>query len=348
MKLSNTELLMNSYIRKKYCDSYAVLVCRNSEKSLITSENVNEDTYFDIASCGKVMVTSTLILIAIGEGKLSLEDTLDQFFARVPEEKKKITVKQLLTHTSGIIRYEISRETAKEGHDAAAEFILNKPLAYQPGSDYIYSCNGFILLGFILEKIYGKPLTEIFRLKIKEPLGMTRAAFVMPEDEKNRAICHRRDADGEFPADDEITFNMKECVGNGAQFYTISDASKLMDAILEKSKILYPEKLFDLAEKDYTPDFSLGRGLGYWITDDRTPEMKSLFSEGSFGHHGSTGTNFVIDRKNNQYVILFSNFRRGFERGMKMEYWSYMDRFAELRGEIYSAIARDIKADTEG
>ena len=177
LKLTTTKTLMESKAENKEFDSYAVYVKIGEYESSFFSKNVNEDTYFDLASCGKVLVTSPLILQAVGKGLLSLESTIGEFFGNASEEKKSITVKQLLTHTSGIIRINLSAGVAKQGNDAVAKEILEAPLAFIPGSDYAYSCNGMILLGFILEKIYGKSLENIFEEHLKKPLGYTRSKF---------------------------------------------------------------------------------------------------------------------------------------------------------------------------
>lgn len=340
-----TKQLMDNYIEEKLCDSYALYLYDKGNRSILTSENVNMDTYFDIASCGKVMTTSTLILKTIGKGMLDLNDTLSTFFPKAPADKRGITIKDLLTHTSGIIRYEFPDDIYTKSHDQIAEWILAHPLAFETGSDYTYSCNGYILLGFILEKIYGKKLAEVFETELKQPLGMTRAGFGLPEGESNRAISHRREADGDFPVDDENLYKMRECAGSGAQFYCMGDAVKLMDAILERSGSLYPRELFDLAEQDHTPNYSMGRGLGYWLVDDRFSPNDPLFPVGSFGHLGSTGTAFCIDRKNDRYIILFTNFRRHIEDGIHYDYTRYMERYAQLRREIYAAVAKDLNAN---
>ena len=337
-----TKQLLDHYVEENLCDSYAFYLYNKKERTLLTSVNVDIDTYFDIASCGKVMTTSTLILKTIGKGLLNLDDRLDKFFPFTPDDKKAVTIKDLLTHTSGIIRYEFPDDIYAKTHDQIAEWILSHPLAFEIGTDYTYSCNGYILLGFILEKIYGKKLAEVFETELKQPLGMTRAGFGLPDGEINRAISHRRESDGDFPVDDENLYKMRECAGSGAQFYCMGDAVKLMDAILARSELLYPKALFDLAEQDYTPDYSMGRGLGYWLVDDRFSPDDPLFPVGSFGHLGSTGTAFCIDRKNDRYIILFTNFRRFIEDGINYDYTRYMERYAELRREIFTAVAKDL------
>ena len=156
MHLENTNNLLHRKFNNLDFDSYGVFVSVGNESEFLHSKNVNSDTYFDIASMGKVLVTSTLVLMTVDKNMLSLDDTLDSFFTDVPIDKKNITIKQLLTHTSGIIRYDIPQKYADFGSDAVAEFIINTPLAFEPETKYAYSCNGMILLGYILEKIYGR------------------------------------------------------------------------------------------------------------------------------------------------------------------------------------------------
>lgn len=105
-------------------DSYALLFRRGKEKEFLFSENVNCDTYFDIASMGKILITATLILKAIGEKKLSLDDTLDMFFENIAEDRKSITIKQLLTHTSGVVRCFLPKEITEKGNDALQNIYL--------------------------------------------------------------------------------------------------------------------------------------------------------------------------------------------------------------------------------
>ena len=105
MNLYNTNKLMEN-MRVNLCfDSYAVYVKCGEFENMFFSENVNEQTYFDIASCGKILVTTPLILQAIDEEKISLDTTLNQLFDEVPADKKNITIKHLLTHASGIVRH---------------------------------------------------------------------------------------------------------------------------------------------------------------------------------------------------------------------------------------------------
>lgn len=311
MKLHATAQLMEKLAQDRMFDSYAVLVGYQGKEVCLTSPNVDEETYFDVASMGKMMVTTPLVLQAVGKGRLTLEDTLDMFFPNVPEEKKKITIHQLLTHTSGILRHDFSREVAAHNNDYIASVILSHPLGFAPGSDYAYSCCGMVLLGFILEKIHRKTLDEIFYLDIKAPLGMVRARFNIALDEENAAQCRRWKDNSLLAMDDEIISVMRNGVaGNGGEFMALESICKFVHAVMMKDTRLYSKELFALAEQDYTPQFAEGRGLGYLVVDDRYPQTGKLFPKGSFGHCGHTGQSVYMHRDSGLYVILLTNATR--------------------------------------
>ncbi len=343
MNLDHTKALMQDKLESVFFDAYAVLVGIDGKEALITSPRVNADTYFDIASMGKVLVTGTLLLKAAGEGRMTPDDTLDMYFKNVPPEKQKITVRQLMTHTSGIIRAEIPRTVTVNGRDAISEYILAVPSAFPPDSGYQYSCSGYVLLGFILEKLYGMRLDEIFYTRLKGQLGLTRSKFNIAVNEENAAITHYRKEAGSCMAADNIVYNMDGVAGNGASFWTFSDVRKFILAVLAKSEKLYPRPYFEMAEKNYTPDMEEGRGLGYLIVDNQYQQTGKLFPPGSFGHCGNTGTSFFINRERGLYAIVFTNATRYsyMRRGFKFcDYNETMD----MRAEVHNAIWSDLTA----
>lgn len=344
MNLYNTERLIKEKLREKYFDSYAVLVSKNGRERVLMSRNVDEDTYFDIASMGKVLVTSTLILNAVGNEKISLDDTLNEFFENVPEEKKAITVKQLLTHTSGIVRCPITPESVAKGNDAVADLIINNPLRFKPGIGYEYSCNGMMLLGYILEKVYKKPLETVFDEKIKKPLGYTRSKFNIDLDEKNAAVCYRTEnIDGlAHPWDDENIRILKTSAGAGGQFFTLNDINRFMKAVMKKDPVLYPKKMYDIAEKNYVGSLGEGWGLGWLIVDENYHQTGKLFPIGSCGHCGHTGTSMFFNRDEDLYVILLTNATRF--ANMKNNFKGYdYSVVKKLRKDLHNAIYADLQ-----
>lgn len=291
---------------------------------------------------GKVLITSTLILKGVGENKLSLNDTLDKFFDNVPADRRSITVEQLLNHTSGIVRCFIPRSVADKGSNSVAEHIINNPLAYKPGNGKIYSCNAFILLGFILEKIYHMPLDELFYAYTKKTLGLTRSKFNIAVDEKNAAVSYRRCDVGEYRVDDENVYNMRGIAGSGAQFWTMGDMIRFSDAIMAKDERLYPKEIYDLAEKSHTADLGEdAHGLGWLVVDDRYKETGKLFTNGSFGHCGYTGTSFFFDRKQEMYVVILTNVTRCSWVKHNFETEDYPTT-CKMRENIHNMISKDL------
>lgn len=344
MILKHTQELLQRKLAEEAFDSYAVWVGLGEDEITLTSDNVNGDTLFDIASCGKILHTAPLILQAIGEGRFTLESTLDEFFDNVPEEKKKITIHQLLTHTSGIIRIPLPKEVCAQGIDVVAAYMLAHPLAFEPGSNYTYSCNGMFLLGFILEKLYGKTLDVLFEEKIKQPLGMTRSRFVIGIDEPNAAICYSRREPGESRFDDDNVRAMGRPGGSGGSFFTLNDVRKYVDAVVSKSNLLFPDAFYDLAEVNYTPDYAEGRGLGFLVVDDKYPQTGTLFPVGSFGHCGHTGQSIFMNRELNLRVVVLSNATRFLRKKSNFTHYDYGVIMA-MREEIHNEIKRDLVAE---
>lgn len=342
MKLCNIEQFLKKREQEKAYDSYAVLVSVKGKEKLFTSINVNEETLFDVASIGKVMPTSTLAVRAVSEGKINLEDTLEMYFQDVPEDKKRITIKNLLTHTSGIISGLIPDRVADTGKDAVVDFILSGRLRFEPGSSFEYSCFGYILLGFILEKIYGMTLDQLFHKYIAEPLGFKRSQYVLPLDAENAAICYRSKYPGKRREDGERAYTLGYAVGSGACHSCIYDLKRFCEAILNKNEILYPKEWFDIAETDYTTDYSVGRGLGYLIERDEPSGKEKLFSAGSIGHDGHTGTGFYINREKETYVIILTNATRFANMKNDFKFYDY-DEVKKLRQDIRDMILEDLK-----
>lgn len=342
MILERTQALMQKKLHSKAFDTYALSVSVRGEEKVLFSKNADGDTLFDIASCGKVLHTTPLVLQAIGEGHLSLDTVLDDLFDAVPEDKKRITVRQLLTHTSGIVRIPLSPEICAQGTAAIAAQILAAPLQFAPGTDYVYSCNGMNLLGFTVEKIYGQTMDKLFETRIKRPLGLTRSRFEIALDEPNAAICYtRRDAEG-TRFDDANVRAMGRVCGAGGSFFSLNDVRTYVNAVMNRDERLYDRRFFDLAEVDYAPACSSeGRGLGWLIADSRYPQTGRLFPAGSFGHCGHTGQSLFMSRPLDLSVIILSNATRF--SAMKHDFITddYGTVMA-LRAEIHNAIHDDL------
>lgn len=138
---------------------------------------VQKDTVFEIGSITK-QFTGALIVLLAAEGKLSLEDPVTKFFNNAPPSWKPITIRQLLTHTSGIKNYtglpgfEMTKKLDAQKFVAA---IGAEPLESKPGEAFKYCNSGYNLAGYIIEKVTGKSYWEVLRSRIFEPLQMATA-----------------------------------------------------------------------------------------------------------------------------------------------------------------------------
>jgi CubicO group peptidase (beta-lactamase class C family) len=128
--MKHTLLEIETKLKNLDFGSYALLIGYQDKEWQFMSDDVNLDTYFDAASLGKVFPTTALALQAIGKGMLSLDDPLEKFFANTPLDKREITVKHLLTHTSGLVRTPYPSDIAARGRDSVIDFLLTKPLVY--------------------------------------------------------------------------------------------------------------------------------------------------------------------------------------------------------------------------
>lgn len=164
----------------------AVAVVKNGEKVKVASygqantewnREVTEHTNFQIASCTKLL-TSTLVLKTVYAGKLSLNDPIGKYLDSIPASWKVIRVKHLLNHSSGI------REFRGDAYASTAKVVralMDSTLEYTPGTKQHYAQADFMIAGYILEKIYGKPFPQILKDEVTSPLNMKDGAFDMEQ-----------------------------------------------------------------------------------------------------------------------------------------------------------------------
>lgn len=351
MNLTNTLLEIENKLQSRDFTSYALLVGYGENEWQYTSPDVNLDTYFDAASLGKVFPSTALALQAIGKGLLSLDDTLEKFFPFIPDDKKNITVYNLLTHTSGLIRRPYPEKLGLRGRDGVAEFIFSNPLVYETGTSFAYCCDGIMLLGLILEKVLECTLEEAFERYIKQPFGMTRSTYHIALDEENSVLCnHRADLGGLIYDDDNVRQLCGIPAGNGGLFVTAGDLKKFVKALIAKDPRLYSEEMFDLAERNYTGALPIldstrsveNHGLGFVYVNENCELARDLFPEGSIGHCGWSGQSFYVNREHSLYVILLTNSMRCQNLEKKLRSTARDRAVHQMRIDIHRAIKKDL------
>ena len=137
------------------------------------------DTIFDVASLTKVVATTPALMKLFEEGKLRLNDRVTQYLPEFQGGTSEITVRQLMTHFSGL-RPDLDLRPPWSGYETGiGKALIDKPTA-GPGERFTYSDINFILLGEIVRRLSGKPLSEYAAEVVFKPLGMTDTMFDPP------------------------------------------------------------------------------------------------------------------------------------------------------------------------
>ena len=146
---------------------------------------VSDSTVFEIGSISKQFV-ATAIMLLVEDGRLGLDDGIHEYLPDLPSEWLGVTVRQLLTHTSGIPDYEEIQTYEAYRFRFTPEQILrvahSRPMDFEPGTGSYYSNTGYFLVSLIAERIEGRPLGQVLRSRIFEPLGMNQTRLADPED----------------------------------------------------------------------------------------------------------------------------------------------------------------------
>jgi CubicO group peptidase (beta-lactamase class C family) len=209
---------------------------------------VTPETIFQSGSVGK-QFTSTLVMMLVEEGKIGVDDPISKYLPDSPEIWNPITVRHLLTHTSGISNNLYRQINMRQDYteDELLKKIASIPLDFQPGEKWRYSNPGYILLGIIVGKVTGKFYGDVMREKIFAPLGMTTARVINEEDIiPNRAAGYRL-VSGELKNQQWVAPRLNT-TADGSLYMTVLDLAK-WDAAL------YGEKLLKRASLDvmWTP-----------------------------------------------------------------------------------------------
>ncbi|WHY00917.1 serine hydrolase [Neobacillus sp. DY30] len=276
---------------------------------------MQKDMIFDLASISKIF-TATAVMILFEKGLFNLDDPVAK---HIPEfaanGKESVTIRQLLTHTSGFTAWIplYSQGTSREDR---LQLVLNQPLKNAPGTTYEYSDLNMITLGMLIEHWSGTRQDQFVYENITAPLGMKDTMYNPPVSLKHRiaateyqAIPNRGLVWGEVH--DENAWSLDGVAGHAGVFSTANDLAKLAHIFINEGeyggkRILKPETVQLLLQNQNAAfpgnDHGLGWELGQgWYMD--------ALSEGtySFGHTGYTGTSIVISPNNKTVAILLTN-----------------------------------------
>ncbi|HEX4122180.1 MAG TPA: exo-beta-N-acetylmuramidase NamZ domain-containing protein [Verrucomicrobiae bacterium] len=285
------------------------------ERSLVpTEETMTRDTIFDLASLTKVIATAPAIMMLVERGQVKLDETAHTY---IPEftggGKEKITIRQLLTHTSGLTE-DVSSHTKWHGTETAIQMASATKLRAPPGTEFRYSDINFFLLGEIVHRVSGMPLNEFCAKEIYGPLKMIDTRFLPPESEIPR-IAPTQMTDGVMlrgVVHDPTSRYMGGVAGHAGLFSTAPDLARFARMMLNMGeldgvRIMKPETVKMMTSVQTPPDMDHRRGFGWDIDTGFSSPRGEHFPLGSYGHTGFTGNSFWIDPYSKTFVIFLSN-----------------------------------------
>jgi serine-type D-Ala-D-Ala carboxypeptidase len=283
-----------------------------------TVPEIRTDTVFDLASVTKVVSTTAIAMLLYESGILDMESPvaaiLPDFVALAPPqqrvERETVTIRMLLTHSSGLPAYVKLFESARMP-DELVRAAMATPLAAPPGSKAEYSDLGFILLGEILTRLTGATLDAFMQTNIFAPLRMSRTCFnppaewkfSIPPTEDDRAFRHRI-VQGEV--NDENAWVMGGVAGHAGLFASATDVARFAECMLRGGSPILKPATVDLFGRREALPLGTSRALG-WDTPSRPSSSGTHFSPRSFGHLGFTGTSLWIDPDRQLSVTLLAN-----------------------------------------
>jgi beta-N-acetylhexosaminidase len=283
-----------------------------------SSPAVAPDTIYDAASLTKAVVTTTLVAMQVESGRIALDVPVERYIPEWkagpnPEWRKRITIRNLLTHSSGLPAHKDYFLTIHSQREAIAS-ICKESLEYEPGTKTVYSDLGFILLGEILERTTGRTIDQLARERIFTPLGMADTLFKPPKVLSNRVAPTEQDATfrkrllrGEVH--DENAFAMGGVAGHAGMFATAPDLAAFSQMLLNGGIYGHQRLLTRATLAQFIAPQAIAAGtrtLG-WMVPTTDSTSGRYFSARSFGHLGFTGTSIWIDPERQLFVILLTN-----------------------------------------
>jgi uncharacterized protein YbbC (DUF1343 family)/CubicO group peptidase (beta-lactamase class C family) len=274
------------------------------------NEPMTLDTIFDLASLTKVVATAPSVMRLVQFGQVRLDDPVAHYLPEFGANGKEgVTVRQLLTHYSGL-RPDIDLNPPWMGTETALRLAYEEKLQSPPGSVFVYSDTNFMVLAELVHRVAGMTLDKYSEVHVFQPLGMKHTRFLPPKDwvakiaetyapdrkQILRGVVHDPRAD-----------RMGGVAGHAGLFSTAGDLALYAQALISRKGILDGDIIEKMTTPQQPPNATEVRGLGWDIDSSFSSNRGALLPVGSFGHTGFTGTSMWIDPFTNTYVVLLTN-----------------------------------------
>ena len=282
------------------------------------------DTVFDLASLTKPLATTVVLMLLVQQGKLNLDQTLGTVISDFSGRKNShITVRQLLSHTSGLPDYqpyykELVELSPSERKGSLKGLLLAEELIQQPGQACLYSDVGFMILQWLVEVTVQESLDRFVEESIYRPLGLKDLFFVtlgMGDDRDKRPFAATEDCPWrgkilEGVVHDENAYALGGVGGHAGLFGTAQDVYGVLKELFD---VYAGEPNSGLFRRDIVQAFFKRQSdIGSWALGFDTPTRPDsssgrYFSDQSVGHLGFSGTSFWVDLLEGVIVILLTN-----------------------------------------
>ena len=324
------------------------------------AERVTLDTVFDAASLTKVIATAPSVMMLIDEGKLNIDTPLIEYFPECAGGgKDAITLRHLLTHTSGLAAG-LPSTPPWRGEAAAFTLACQQVVTHPPGTFFRYSDINFTVLGLLVQRVSGMSLDHFAKQRLFDPLGMrdtgylplgkvaiTRIAPTQQLLDRSAQKLHGDLADGGVLRgvvhDPTVRF-MGGVGGSAGVFTTAGDLARYARMILNDGvaanengsngdRILSRESMRLMRDAQSPAGIGERRSAGWDIDSPFSRPRGSVFPIGSFGHTGFTGCILWIDPGSQTFYVFLSNRVHPNDRG------NILDLYGQLGNLSAQALA---------
>ncbi len=290
------------------------------------------DTIYDVASLTKVLVTGLICAKLLEEGEIDLSDKISKFFPEFGgDEKRRVTLKNLLAHTSGFkdwLPFYLNESKGTKRENVFAQ-IVDEPLVSKPDSAVAYSDLNFLLLGFLIEKLGRKPLEIAASELIFDPLELKKTSFnPSPKLQKQIAASESGNAyekqtcidlgyeivDSAFRNEtiwggvhDNNCYFLGGVAAHAGLFSNAVEVFQIAKQFISESTILLKPETCKVFSENFSKGLNQARSFAFQLADTPDCSAGNLLPKNAFGHLGFTGTSLWVDPGKERIYILLTN-----------------------------------------
>jgi CubicO group peptidase (beta-lactamase class C family) len=313
---------------------------------------IRSSDIFDLASITKAVATTSAIMKLVDQNKIKIDKPIVTYLPdfkgkkkKYKKQKSKITVKDLLAHSSGLPAFK-QYYRMKKSKEVLLDSVYNTEPVKLIGDTTIYSDVGAIMLGELVEKVSGLSLKNYTDSLVFDPLGMNTTFFNPPKEKIHRIVPTEIDPNGKLIhgyVHDENAHSLGGIAGHAGLFSTAKDLAIFSQMMLNKGlygwKRIFSQNTVELftTRVNIIPESS--RCLG-WDSPSGESSGGIYLSDASFGHTGFTGTSLWIDPENEILVILLTNAVHPNRDNKDPKYYDWGQR---IHSAVYESLSLDEK-----